>query len=169
MAVGDRLATPSYNGTLYSDIEVTDETAVNGVKQIARLVKVVDDNGATVNPAAPAATDNGPAWTSSYGVSGARFTSADQSAAPASVTDAPATGQKLVVTDILVSVDTAMRVDFKEEATGTVVASIYMAANSSAQVTPRSKLKLATVNKKLQAQTSAAGNIAITAFYFSEA
>ncbi len=114
-------------------------------------------------------TDSGPHWSSVFGVSGARFTSADQSASAASVTDAPTAGQKLVITDLVVSVDTAMRVDFKEETSGTVLLSLYMAANSSAQVTPRSKLKLATADKRLQVQTSAAGKIAVTAFYYSEA
>lgn len=115
------------------------------------------------------AKDAGPNWASSFGVSGARFTSSNQSASAASVTDAPTSGQKLVVTDVLISVDTAMRVDLKEETTGTVLASIYMAANSMVQFTPRSKLKLATADKKLQVQTSASGNIAVTAFYYSEA
>lgn len=113
--------------------------------------------------------DAGPSWTSVFGVSGARVTSADMSGSAASVTDAPTTGQKIVVTDVIVSVDTAMRVDLKEETSGTVVMSLYLPANGVAQVTPRSKLKLATANKKLQAQTSASGNIAITAFYYSEA
>ena len=115
------------------------------------------------------ARDDGPAWTSVYGVAGARFTSADQSAAVASVTDAPTGGQKLVVTDVLVSVGAAVRVDFSEETSGTIIATLYMAANSSQQWTPRGKTKLATADKKLQVRTSAAGNIAVTAHYFSEA
>lgn len=114
-------------------------------------------------------TDGGAAWTTVFGVAGARFTSADQSAAVASVTDAPTTGQKLVITDIEISVDTEMRVDFKEETTGTVILSIYMAANSTVPLCTRSKRKLATTNKKLQVQTSVAGNISVGAFYYSEA
>jgi|SRR5574343_780999 len=117
----------------------------------------------------PAARDAGPAWTSTFGVAGARFTSADQSASAASVTDAPASGKKLVITDVILSVGTAMRVDLKEETSGTVFASVYMAANSLVQLTPRGKFKLATADKKLQVQTSAAGNVAVTAFYYSEA
>lgn len=113
--------------------------------------------------------DAGPSWTSVFGVSGARFTSSDQSSSAASVTDAPTAGQKLVITDVLISVDTAMRVDLKEETSGTVVASIYLPANGSGQITPRSKFKLATADKKLQVQTSTAGNVAVTAFYYSEA
>ncbi len=53
MAAGDRLLTPDFGGVLYSDMEVTDETIVNGVRQMARLRKLVDDSGNTVNPAAP--------------------------------------------------------------------------------------------------------------------
>jgi len=59
------------------------------------------------------AKDDGPQWTSSFGVSGARFTSADATGAAADVTDAPTGSQKLVITDIIVATDTDMRVDFK--------------------------------------------------------
>lgn len=111
--------------------------------------------------------DGGAAWATVFGVSGARFLSANQSASPAAVTDVPAVGKKLVITDIVFSVDTAMRVDFKEE-DGDIVLTAYMGANSAGQITPRGKLKLTTAGKRLQAQTSVAGNIAVTAFYYSE-
>lgn len=114
--------------------------------------------------------DAGPSWQTTRGVSGVPFTSANQSASAASVTDAPATGQKIVVDDVIVSVDTAISVTFKEETSGTVVLGpIYMPANSMAQITTRGRLKLATADKKLQVQTSAAGNISVTTFYHSEA
>ena len=60
--------------------------------------------------AAPVTTsDSGPSWTQVFGVSGARFTSADASTA-AAVTDAPTSGQKLVIDDIVFAVgSTAMR------------------------------------------------------------
>lgn len=48
MAVGDRILTPEGEG--YTDAEVSDENNVNGYKQFVRLVKTVDDNGATINP-----------------------------------------------------------------------------------------------------------------------
>ena len=115
-------------------------------------------------------TDNGPHWTSVFGVSGAPFTSADQSASAASVTDAPTAGQKLVITDLLVSVDTAMSVSFKIETAGTtLIGPIYLPANGSAQITFRSKFKLGTADKKLQVQSSVAGNISVLAGYYSEA
>ena len=113
--------------------------------------------------------DAGPNWTGSIGVSGARFTSADQSASAASVTDAPSSGEKICVDDLIISVDTDMRVDLMEETSGTVFASLYLPANSVQQVTPRGKFKLPTADKKLQVQTSAAGNISVTALYHSEA
>lgn len=112
--------------------------------------------------------DAGPSQTLSVGVSGARFTSSDQSASPASITDAPTSGQKIVLTELVISSAAAIRLDFKEETSGTVVLSVYMAVNSTV-VIPLKKLKLATANKKLQVQASGAGNIAITPVYYSEA
>ena len=112
--------------------------------------------------------DFGSAYASTFGVAGARFTSANQSGSAASVSDAPTTDKHLVIDDVLISVDTEMRVDLKEETSGTVIASIYLPANGSYQFTPRGKLRLATKDKKLQVQTSASGNIAVTAFYHSE-
>lgn len=114
-------------------------------------------------------TDAGPAQAMSYGVSGATFTSADASGAAAAVTDAPASGQSLVITDLEVSADTAMTLTFTCETTGVVVGKYFLAANTVLQITPRGKKKLATANKRLMAQASAAGNVAITAHYYSEA
>lgn len=105
----------------------------------------------------------------SLGASGARYTSADRSASAASVTAAPSSGKKLVIVDCWISVDTAMRVDLKEETSGTVLFSFYMSANSTINALCRGKVKLATADKSLQVQTSAAGNIAVTANYYSEA
>ena len=118
-----------------------------------------------------ATKDAGPSWASAHGISSAPFTSADQHSAAASVTDAPTSGQKLVITDIVLSVDTAMSVTFKCETSGAVITGpLYLAANSTVQLTPRGKAwKLATADKKLQVITSVAGNISVDAHYFSEA
>lgn len=117
-----------------------------------------------------ATMDAGPAWATVRGIAGVPFASADQSAAPASVTDIPTIGQSLVVDDILVSVDTDMAVTLKEETSGTVIhGPFYMAANSTLQVTLRGKTKLPVANKRLQVITSAAGNIMVEATYHSEA
>jgi hypothetical protein len=114
--------------------------------------------------------DGGPAWTSVWGVAGVPFTSPDQHSAVASVTDAPTSGQKLVITDLIVSVDTNMSVTFKEETSGTIIfGPWYCSANSGPiQVTLRSKKKLPVANKKLQVLTSVAGNITVQVGYYSE-
>ena len=112
--------------------------------------------------------DAGAGWDSIFGVSGARFTSSNASAADAALTDAPAADESLVITDVVISVASAMRVDLKNDSGGSVIMSFYLPANGTLQFTPRSKLKLA-ADKKLYVRTSVSGNIAVTAFYYSEA
>ena len=115
-------------------------------------------------------SDVGPGWTSSRGIAGLPFSSAAQNAAPASITDAPAAGQKLCITDLIISTDTDMTVTFKEETSGTVVGGpYYVSGQSVMQLTQRGKFKLPTADKKLQVQTSVAGNITVCAYYYSEA
>jgi ribose/xylose/arabinose/galactoside ABC-type transport system permease subunit len=105
--------------------------------------------------------DAGPAWTPKFGVNGACVTSANMSAAPVAVTDAPPAGQKLVVDDINLSGDTALAYTLTEETTGTVIWKEYLPANGGAQRTMRGKIKLATAVKRLMCQTSGAGNVAV--------
>lgn len=159
-----------------ASIEAANTARTTATKVLA--VQHVDAAG-NVLPASPvlgagsaaigSVKDGGTAFTTSLGVTGARVTSADQSAAVASITDAPASGQKIVIDDILFSSDTALRLDFSEETSGTILFSVYTSAGSSGQFTPRGKLKLATADKKLQWRASAAGNIAVTPIYHSEA
>lgn len=106
---------------------------------------------------------------SAYTVWNKYVTSADMSAAAADVTDAPAAGEKICLTGLVVSVGTAMVVTFKEETSGTVVLALDLAAHVPAVVAlPQvSPLKLATANKKLQAQASASGAVYITTIYHS--
>lgn len=103
----------------------------------------------------------------SLGVSGAVFHSTDQHSAAAAVTDAPDTGLQLVITDLAVSVGSNMIVTFSEETSGTVLLRFNMLANTSVVFSPRSKLTLATADKKLMVQTSASGLIDVTAQYYS--
>lgn len=114
-----------------------------------------------------ATTDAGPAWTTVFGVSSAAVTSADMTTATA-VTAAPTSSQKLVITDIVVAADTAMFVLFQEETSGTLIFKVWVPAGGTVQITPRGKIKLATADKKLTADASVAGNIAITVAYYSE-
>lgn len=96
-------------------------------------------------------------------------TSADMSAAAADISDAPTSGQKIVVTDIVISVGTTMVVTIKEETSGTVVMVLDLTAHTAIHIPLHGKLKLATADKKLQAQTSVSGNIYITTTFHSEA
>ena len=107
--------------------------------------------------------DNGPYWVSSYTYT----TSADMTTA-ADITAAPTSGEKLVITDIILSSDTAMLFQFLEETSGTAIGAVRLPANGTVQLTPRSTWKLPTKNKKLQGDASAAGNVYITVFYYSE-
>lgn len=103
------------------------------------------------------------------GVAGAAFVSADASAAPAAVTDAPATGQKLVTNGVVVSVGSALTVSLTEETSGTLLLRLYMAANTTQMIRMGGLVKLATANKRMMVQTSAAGNVSVLASYYSEA
>ena len=114
------------------------------------------------------AADNGPAWVSVLGVSGAAVVSADLTTATA-VTDTPTAGQKIVIDDIIFSADTAMSLLFEEETSGTDIFQVFLPAPGSGQITTRGKVKLATADKKLTAKASVAGNVAITIVYHSEA
>lgn len=109
-------------------------------------------------------SDSGPTWTDSR----ANISSADLTSA-ADLTTAPTAGQKIVVTDLVVSADTAMRVDFIEETSGTILFSAFLPDNGTVPFTTRGKFKLDTADKKLRAQASAAGNIRIFCLYHSEA
>lgn len=140
------------------------------------VVTVPPDNGSPSSAggsggvsAAMPSSDAGPAWTAVHGVAGTPFVSADQSGAKANVTDVPVTGQKLVITDLEISVDTDMAVTFYEESNATPIAGpFYMAAKSSFNALTHSKRKLVTANKRLQVQTSVLGNIMVNALYYSE-
>ena len=120
------------------------------------MVTITGGNAATM--------DAGPAWASSY----LHAASADASGG-VDVTAAPTSGQKIVIDDVIVSVNTAMWVLFEEETSGTDIIKVYLVANSTVQITPRGRIKLPTADKKLRIDTSAAGNIAVTLCYHSEA
>ena len=116
-----------------------------------------------------ATLDAGIKATTSLGVSSAVVTSADASTATA-VTGAPTSGQKLVIWDIIASTgSTALQLDFEEETSGTVLFTAYLPANGFIQITPRGKVKLATADKKLMVDASAAGAVSVTVIYSSEA
>lgn len=161
---------------------MADNIAIKDATGTSKTRKTTDTAGVhtphvNVDSAIPAGTntigatkDAGPSWTTVWGVTGVPFTSADASSV-VSVTDAPTSGQKLVIDDILISVATAMSVTFKIETAGTVIyGPFYLSANQLYQFTPRGKgRKLATADKKLQVITSVSGNIMVDVSYHSEA
>lgn len=113
--------------------------------------------------------DGGPGWTTSRGVAGVPLTSADATAAVA-CTDAPTAGQKLVITDLILSVNADMTVTFEEETSGTdVLPVLYPKAGAVIQITIRPFIKLPTAGKKMTVKASVAGAISVLPFYFSEA
>lgn len=171
----DAIADAGGEGTLSAKLRrVTDQLADLVTDSTALLTAVAAVESAVEAPT-PAGTnviggarDAGPQWTNAFGVSGVRVTSADAQT-PVAITDDPTSGQKIVLTDLVISVGADMRVDIIEETSGTVLLTFYMVANSMVQFTPRSKMKLSTADRQLMVDTSAAGNIAVTAFYYSEA
>ena len=86
----------------------------------------------------------------------------------ADLTAAPTSGQSLVITDIILSSDTQMLFEFEEETSSTVIGAVRLPADGTVQLTPRGGWKLPVVDKKLQGDASAAGNVYVTVFYYSE-
>ena len=110
------------------------------------------------------ARDLGCGWTSSW-----TYTASADMTTAAALTAAPTSGQYLVIDDIIFSTDTAMSFEFEIETAATVNVKVYCAANTTMQITPRGKWKLATADKKLFGDASVAGNVAVTVFFHSEA
>lgn len=183
LGAGDAVSVSRYKASNTNRIYLRASQASQTVFYYTDIDLVGDGGGGgssgsvTIGSALPAGTntigatqDAGPAWTTAWGIAGVPFNSADASSI-VSVTSAPTSGQKLVITDLIVSVGTAMTVTFKCETSGVVIAGpFYLPANTIAQLTPRSKgWKLATADKKLQVIASVSGNITVQAGYFSEA
>jgi hypothetical protein len=97
------------------------------------------------------------------------LSSADANAAAVNLTGAPGAGVKAVIHSIYISTLTAMIITLKEETSGTVLMRINVAANSNMVPLTGLNLKLPVANKKLQAQTSAAGQIDFLVEYTTEA
>ncbi len=94
-------------------------------------------------------------------------TSADMQTA-ADLTAAPPAGQHLVVTDILIGVDTAMLFQFLEETSGTCIGTVDLITDGSILISPRGRWKLPVAAKKLQGDAGASGNVHITVWYYFE-
>lgn len=137
------------------------------VKDGAGNVKYLSANGAgsDADPHIVEHRDGGPFWITSHTVT----RSADASGT-IDVTAAPTAGQKIVITDIVLSSTVTMSVTLLEETSGTVIGGPYdISAYAPLPLSPRSKWKLATADKKLQADASVAGNLTVEVWYYSEA
>jgi hypothetical protein len=143
-----------FKGTVPGDTEVSSSNPLP-----VSLASDTDVIGAT--------QDAGTYYTTVLGVSGAQVATTDNTLT--AVTDAPTTGQKIVLDDLLISADAACNVLFEIETTGTDLFQIYFAGAGTIQFTPRGKLKLATVNKKLTSKASGSVNVKILCLYHSEA
>jgi hypothetical protein len=109
---------------------------------------------------------------STAGVAGAAFQSADQHSAAAPITNAPvatgANGAVLVVTDLIISVGTTMTLTFTEETTGTIILVVIMLASTTVVISPTGRIPLYTAGKRLFVEASVSGNVNITPVYYSQ-
>lgn len=165
-------------GTLHTDLATTLAglaTSLNGyVDQLEGYVDgletLVTSTNTKLDSLITGTKDAGPSWTSAWGVSSAPVASSDMSSA-ANVTDAPTSGQKICIDDIILTNRTtgALECTLKCETTAAVlIGPLQLPGNSSLQITPRGKLKLATADKKVTATWSAAGNVNVLIGYHSE-
>lgn len=115
-------------------------------------------------------TDTGAIWVNT----GGNFQGVSNIAVPftstteTDVSPAPASNQKIMIDDMIISSDVAARVDIKEETSGSVLAVIHFAGAGTVQLTPRNGLKLPTAGKKVRAKwsaTPAAGSVLINGHY----
>lgn len=96
------------------------------------------------------------------------YTASANMTTAAAITAAPAAGKKIALVDVLISADRALDFDLEMETSGNVLAKIFLPAKGSAQITMRGYLRGDVADKKIFGKASAAGNVAITAVYFSE-
>ena len=93
--------------------------------------------------------------------------SADMTTA-ADITAAPAAGQKIVVTDVILSADRALNFAIQMETSANVLANFYL-GEEPVHIAPVGYLKADAADKKLQGKASIPGNVSVTLVYFSEA
>lgn len=111
------------------------------------------------------AFDSNVLWPSNWGVTGT-YTSL-VSGSITSITDAPPAGQKIVITDILMSNSGPNgNVIIKEETSGFPLFIFLVPTVQTFNFYPRSKIKLPTAGKKVQAISSQAGMFINIGYYF---
>jgi hypothetical protein len=86
------------------------------------------------------------------------------------VTDAPATGKKLMISEVVVSCNTANAVTLKETTTGTVLfGPVYLAANAIFHFKPLAGWACSSADQAISAFTTTTGNCMVDVCYFSQA
>jgi hypothetical protein len=122
---------------------------------------------ATLTPPAAITSvqDGGPSWTSIM----ATTSSADMSAAKANLIAAPTAGLKAVITDLLITAAADMTLTLTEETTNADFGKINLKAGVPFHFSPHGKWKTTTAVKRLQGQTSGAGQIDILILSYNEA
>jgi hypothetical protein len=159
------------------NITIASVTMKDGVAATLAAVKtgstlVASDKAIAVHDANPTSAYGlgiDPSLPAALGVTGARFHSADASGAAAAITDAPTAGKRLVITDLLISVQTNMVLTFTEQTSGTILAVLDLLAHVPFQFSPRGKMRLATADKTLMVRASVSGVVDITPLWYSEA
>lgn len=113
--------------------------------------------------------DGGPAWASSFGVSGEVVTSADATSTPLVITDAPTSGQKIVLDDLEITSEVETIITLRTTSGNKVLGKYAIAENQTLQITTRGKKKAPAANQTLEVLAADAGNIHVGASYHSEA
>lgn len=97
-----------------------------------------------------------------------KYSFAEDGSTPFNITNTIPTRKKAVITDLIISVDTACHVTVQMETSENVLAGFHMPANGTVQITPRGYLKADTPAKKIQVVTDVAAAIDVTCCYFKE-
>jgi hypothetical protein len=134
----------------------TDKSLLKGIKNYLRSLVSLLTNGAATKDAGPFQTVT------------RTHTSIVDASSTTAVTAVPTSGQKILILDYIISVDTECLLSIEMETSGNDLAAHYMAANSSIQITPRGYLKGDAADKKVHVKTSVAAAVKATFIYASE-
>lgn len=83
------------------------------------------------------------------------------------LTGAPASGKKIRILDLFVSVAVAMKIQVIEETSGDVIASAYLPTNGNLPLSLRCGIEANAADRKLQLKGSVAGGVEVICTYYS--
>lgn len=160
VALGSTTDAPASSSVAEDATARTSIALQKALKNIAILINAKMVSGTTIG----ATQDAGP----SQAVTRLLTESADMTTA-AAITNTPASGQKIVATDILVSTDTSMKFTIQMETSENKLSAAYIPAYGAHNFCFRGLLKGDAADKKLFGKASVSGNVSITAIHYSEA